>query len=366
MVEATSPNPLVALIEEAWRRARRRRLSLVALCLAGAVVGVALYLLIGGRPHGRATARSGSARAETPGLPLSTGRQAAYGQSTLSMWTRNWGLVGMTLYHPRRGMIWELTPRRSLRPVLRTSRPVLSLQTIGRTSAIARLGLYTSIRTNDRGRHWHRAQLLYPASFATPSVGLGFRTHVVADGKGGYVDKTTLLATRNAGRTWSPRPAPCSSTPMLIDLATPNRGWLMCLGPGGAGAQGKLLYRTNDGGRTWQSLVRVLMPGDPRGSDRGHGLRSLGYPQGMSFAPDGFGLMWESRGTLYVTRDGGRHWSSAPKIARPDLDFGEGGAALANGRGFVLLRRGGGLDARLFQTRDYGRTWRMTLGWRSR
>lgn len=366
MVEA-SPNPLVALIEEAWRRARRRRFSLVALCLTSAVVGIALYLLVGGgRPHGRATAQSGSARASTPGLPLSARRQAAYGQSRLAMWTRHWGLIGMTLYHPRQGKIWELTPRRSLRLVLSTRRPVLSLQTIGRTSAIARLGLYTSVRTDDRGRHWHRFPLRYPTSFATPHVGLGFRTHLVADGKGAYADKTKLLVTRNAGQTWTPRSAPCSSDQMLIDLVTLHRGWLMCLGVGGVGNQGKLLYRTNDGGRTWQSLVRVLMSGEPGGSARSHGLTSGGYPQGMSFAPDGFGLMWESRGTLYVTRDGGRHWSSAPKIARPDLDFGEGGAALPNGRGFVLLRRGSGLDARLLETRNYGRTWRMILGWSSR
>ena len=56
---------------------------------------------------------------------------------------------------------------------------------------------------------------------------------------------------------------------------------------------------------------------------------SIGFAAGpllFSLIADGFGLLWESRGTLYVTRDGGTSWLAEPKVARPEIDFG-GGAA---------------------------------------
>src|SRR6266545_1626553 len=82
-----------------------------------------------------------------------------------------------------------------------------------------------------------------------------------------------------------------------------------------------------------------------------------------AFAVDGFGLLWESRGTLYVTRDGGDHWHAEPSVARPELDFGRGAAAFAGGRGLLLLGRGGSLPARLLSTGDSGRSWRLIHRW---
>jgi len=61
----------------------------------------------------------------------------------------------------------------------------------------------------------------------------------------------------------------------------------------------------------------------------------------------------ESRGTLYVTRDGGDHWNGRTDVAMPEIDFGGGGAAFAGGRGLVFLSRGD-RPARLLATRDFG------------
>ncbi len=80
-----------------------------------------------------------------------------------------------------------------------------------------------------------------------------------------------------------------------------------------------------------------------------------------------FGIIWESRGTLYVTRDGGRRWHALPKVAQPELDFGDWADAGAHpqGTGFVLLQRSAGTGEtwRLIETTDAGRTWRVVHRW---
>jgi photosystem II stability/assembly factor-like uncharacterized protein len=93
-------------------------------------------------------------------------------------------------------------------------------------------------------------------------------------------------------------------------------------------------------------------------------MSTYGYPLGITFAADGFGLIWESRGSLWVTRDGGQTWIEEPKVARPEIDFGRGATALAGGRGFVLLGFQGLSRARLLRTDDAGRTWRVVHRWR--
>jgi photosystem II stability/assembly factor-like uncharacterized protein len=96
----------------------------------------------------------------------------------------------------------------------------------------------------------------------------------------------------------------------------------------------------------------------------GHGGIALyGYPVGMAMADDGFGLIWESRGTLYITRDGGSHWTGLPTVVRPEVDFGVSASALRHGAGFVLLANGGGEMRRLIETTDAGRTWRVVHRW---
>lgn len=172
--------------------------------------------------------------------------------------------------------------------------------------------------------------------------------------------------TTDGGRTWrfaagrgpaatrARRESPCRG--QLFEGFT-SGPWALCVGEGGAGAMGKAVYRrTKDG---WRLLARTPFP--PPGPPRG-GLSITGYPVGISMAPDGFGVIWESRGTLYVTRDGGAHWLGLPRLAAPDVDFGVSGSALPHGVAFVLLLRGG-LHERLLETTDAGRTWRVVHRW---
>jgi hypothetical protein len=132
--------------------------------------------------------------------------------------------------------------------------------------------------------------------------------------------------------------------------------WSICVGPPGAGNEAKAVYR----GRK-----RVAFT--PFESHGGYGGISIyGYPVGISGDQGGFGLIWESRGTLYATHDGGHHWHALPKVARPEIDFGAWADAdvYPHGTAFVLLLNGGAGKWRLIKTTDAGHTWQVVHRWR--
>jgi hypothetical protein len=154
--------------------------------------------------------------------------------------------------------------------------------------------------------------------------------------------------------------APCPPTLALSlhqVVTTPGgRQWALCAGQGSAGSMAKAVYRRME--KSWKRVAWTPMSTRP-----GHGgIALFGYPLGLAMADDGFGLIWESRGTLYVTRDGGSHWQGRPKVARPEVDFGVSARALPHGVGFVVLAHGA--ERRLVHTRDAGRTWHVIRRWR--
>jgi photosystem II stability/assembly factor-like uncharacterized protein len=147
--------------------------------------------------------------------------------------------------------------------------------------------------------------------------------------------------------------SPC---PGGANISMKSGDWFLCIGQGGAGSGEKAVYRdTSDGPKrlAWAFL----------GSHRtSHGITLQGYAVGIAMAPDGFGLIWESRGPLLVTRDGGSRWLALPKVGVPEVDFGISGAALAHGVGWVILARGD-VHRRLLETTDAGRTWHVVHRW---
>jgi hypothetical protein len=307
----------------------------------------------------------GGASAPTAGL-ISTAPSAPVVPYAIAFWDSGHGVLGTgtcpgaTRSACREGTI-ELTSNggRSFQLVLRTRHPVIGLSTAGPRGAIAQTDGGGSLQTLDGGRSWRPFRLRYGVSFVTRRIGLGFRTYMTHNHLA-----LELLATSDGGRTWRRRASPCTqaiASAALIELVTRRLGWIVCLGQPGAGNQAKAVFSTTDGGRTWRAGAAVV-PFPPRNVHRG--IEGYGYPQGIAFAADGFGVLWESRGTLYVTRDGGTNWLGEPKLARSEIDFGRGAVAFPDGRGLVLLGRGGGLPARLLTTDDAGRTWRLVHRWR--
>jgi photosystem II stability/assembly factor-like uncharacterized protein len=182
-----------------------------------------------------------------------------------------------------------------------------------------------------------------------------------------YDDGMTVAST-DGGRDWHVATAgllrsPCPSSDItqpvepVVRTAGGNE-WALCVDEPGAGNQGKAVYRLIAG--RWRRIAWTSFPG-PRAGSHG-GISSYGYPRGIAMADDGFGLVWESRGTLYVTRDGGSQWTPLPKVARPEVDFGAAGAVLDGGHGYVVLTNWR-TRARLLRTDDAGRTWRVVHTW---
>jgi photosystem II stability/assembly factor-like uncharacterized protein len=234
---------------------------------------------------------------------------------------------------------------RTFRVVLRTPRPVQSLEAAGPGRAVARLDGGQAVRTLDGGRRWKLVRDPYLASFATRRIGLGVRS-----APGARPSTLSVLGTRDGGRTWQPRASPCRGVlafSAIVDAVTPTLAWIVCLGQPSAGNQAKQVFRTANGGTTWRAVAGMLA--------------GYGYPAGLAVAGSGFGLMWESRGTLLVTRDGGRSWHGRPRLAVPEKDGGAGGAVLAGTRGIVLLRAPA--SARVLATDDAGRTWHVVRRW---
>ena len=128
--------------------------------------------------------------------------------------------------------------------------------------------------------------------------------------------------------------------------------WSICSGMPGAGLQAKGVYR----GKTRVAYTPATS-GKPAG-----GIGRYGYPVGIAGGNGkDFGIIWESRGTLYVSRDGGHRWHALPRISRPEVDFGVWASTLGDA-GYVLLERN--QRTRLITTTDAGRTWRVVHRWR--
>jgi hypothetical protein len=217
----------------------------------------------------------------------------------------------------------------------------------------------TISRTSDGGKTW--------------TVALRSRRPVVwvsVDGTTGWAryDDGENLRSIDGGKTWRPAVGPnpvASPCPPGLDLSanqtvtTPGgKAWALCAGQGAAGSMSKAVYRLGVSG--WKRIAYTPLVGKGKVG----GISAYGYPEGMAMADEGLGLIWESRGTLYVTRDGGYHWIGEPHVARPEVDFGISGAALRGGVAYLVLSRGGSMVRRLLVTHDAGRHWRAVHRWR--
>jgi photosystem II stability/assembly factor-like uncharacterized protein len=116
-----------------------------------------------------------------------------------------------------------------------------------------------------------------------------------------------------------------------------------------------IIYRTTDGGRTWTETFKRESPNAGLNCmtmiDRRHGVVMANQVDGKF--------------QVLVTSDAGRSWSYAPASGMPDALPGEigfhlaGTCATATGRN-VFFGTGGGEEARVFRSADYGLTWSVS------
>lgn len=199
----------------------------------------------------------------------------------------------------------------------------------------------TLLVSNDGGQHFTRlaATALTSIDFVSTADGWAVSTSSMWNGK--------LVYTHDGGRTWTVQSLPkrTSSTgsslgpavggsPQSVSFADSTHGMLLETGQPGAGQQPKALLQTNDGGKTWHWTLSVGM--DSSGGS--HGLGSGGYADGIDVTPGNpsRAYIWESRGPLAVTSDGGQTWSSVA-LTKPEVTEAAWVSMLSASDGYALV-----------------------------
>ena len=191
----------------------------------------------------------------------------------------------------------------------------------------------------------------------------------LADGKSGWLvvhagagmnhDYIYIYGTRDSGATWS----------MLVDPMDVNQGSIMGCYKSGLGfvdaehgwlagscngvAAGVLLFKTQDGGKTW-SAVKLTAPSEAPTIYTAQDVSCGSFPPVFFSAQDGlmevacsqFDQAKPARTWLYFTSDGGANWK--PRLAP------------ASKGSYQFLRAAQGWfvgDNHVFSTQDGGKTW---------
>jgi photosystem II stability/assembly factor-like uncharacterized protein len=288
---------------------------------------------------------------------------AALVPNSIAFWDAEHGLIGTghpTCPRPTCGagtIEYTADGGRTSRVLIRLAAPVAWVTVAPRGQAWATVATpctgepcWSLLHSSDYGLTWRRIGTSPgDPSFADSQHGFALRIGVGCD-------VHCVVATNDGGRSWHRLREQCLGGAAGVALVTPSRGWRVCVFPGAAGSQEKFLDRTDDGGNSWKRLLAVKEK--PK-----HGLSDHGYPQGIAFAKGGVGVLWESRGTLYLTRDGGSDWQGFGPL---ELEFGEAGAATAN-RAFALLSRqaraGSDWVVRLVATKPGTSQWQTVRSW---
>jgi photosystem II stability/assembly factor-like uncharacterized protein len=139
---------------------------------------------------------------------------------------------------------------------------------------------------------------------------------------------------------------------------------VLCVGQPGAGQEGKAIYTSDSRLVQWNRLISVAML-EPGERHKG-GISPYGYPVGVSLSNAGSGLLWESRGTTYLTHDSGRSWKPLVSVTKPEVNFGASADAVSAKDLFLLQsRKLGTQDMSLLSSQDGGVSWHEAHVWRS-
>ena len=206
---------------------------------------------------------------------------------------------------------------------------LLSIDMAGPTTgwAVAVVGQRVEIlRTESGGRFWTNVS---PAGMPAPPdittgdsfdlVSRGGTVWFAAERAAGGTAQTVVYRTSDNGKHWRAAVVHwAGGGQIVLDFASPQRGWMLLLGEAGMGQMQKALYRTTDAGASWTRLWTNTYGPVPGA------LPMTGYPSGMAFA-DGrhgwvagyAGLVTDCSPYLYASSDAGRDWQAVPLALPP-------------------------------------------------
>ena len=191
------------------------------------------------------------------------------------------------------------------------------------------------------------------------------RSYVLSNLAGADGSSTWLLHfTSDAGAAWTTRPAPCGgpfTDGAEVAASSTDDLWLLCGTQATSGEQSKQLYRSDDGGLTWQlgaSATGLATP--PPSSVPPDPLPLAGYiapftvgHRNLAVASPTAAWLFPSRADLYKTEDGGSSWVPVPDLSAAGFaDGGQGNITFISATQGWICEYGVGL----WQTND-GATW---------
>jgi hypothetical protein len=209
--------------------------------------------------------------------------------------------------------------------------------------------------STDNATTWSKVsdQSFSAISFVDASHGWG----VLDDGPtvGGNVG-SGVWRTVDGGRTWQAmKTPPCRSigAPVGVSFVSARHGWVGCQNVYGAGSADKGIVETADGGTTWKVRSATAFGTRPVGS-----ISESDYLADISMRPSGAGLAWEQRGGTLRTTDGGATWREIPPGGSDAGPIPYGGSTATDHDWFVVLWDGNLQATALWASHDSGLHWR--------
>jgi photosystem II stability/assembly factor-like uncharacterized protein len=225
------------------------------------------------------------------------------------------------------------------------------------------LGEHAVLRTSDGGLTWQKVGPadLSDLGYAASAFFLSGQTAWVAVSHPNDPQQGSLYRTIDGGQTWNS--ASLDFGLGRLYFLDDQQGWALADLGAGAGSNAVAIYQTTDGGSSWQRTYT----NDPTDPEAGDSLPLGGIKNG--FAAIDMQTAWVSGVIyrddsiyLYVTHDGGRSWSQ-PAVSLPGNVTGA--QVMASGPEFFDAKNGvlfvsvGGASINLYvySTHDGGQSW---------